>query len=65
MQAGDKIIVIKGQHEGKIGEVLSGYQIEGLDRVESEDFSSLWFVGFEGGDSDIMQEDLLEIIVPD
>ncbi|MBA7633683.1 hypothetical protein ES703_41254 [subsurface metagenome] len=65
MQAGDKIRVIKGQHEGKIGEVISRYQIEGIERVGGEDFSSLWFVGLEDGGSDIVQEALLEVIEPD
>ena len=65
MQAGDKIKVIKGANEGKLGEVLSGYQIEELERVGGEDFSSLWFIGFEDGGSDIIQEALLEVIEPD
>ena len=65
MQAGDRIRVIKGPNEGKIGEVLSGYQIEELERVGGEDFSSLWFIGFEDGGSDIIQEALLEVIEPD
>ncbi|MBI2329183.1 MAG: hypothetical protein HYU85_06070 [Chloroflexi bacterium] len=62
MQAGDKVRIIKGANEGKVGEVLSGYPIEGL---ENGDFSSLWFVGLEDGGSDIIQEDRLEVIGPD
>ena len=65
MQAGDKIRVIKGANEGKLGEVLSGYQIEDLERVGGEDFSSLWFIGFEDGGSDIIQGALMEVIEPD
>ncbi|MFC1977872.1 hypothetical protein ACFLWS_06395 [Chloroflexota bacterium] len=60
MQAGDKIRVIKGQHEGKLGEIVSGYRIEELGRVGGEDFSSLWFVEFEDGSADIIQETLTE-----
>ncbi len=57
MQAGDKFRVIEGKHEGKVGEIISGYQIEGL---EGGDFDSLWWVEFEDGSADIIQEALME-----
>ena len=60
MQAGDKIRVVKGTHEGKIGEAVSRYRIEGLGMVGGEDFSNLWFVEFEDGSADIIQEALTE-----
>ena len=65
MQAGDKVRIIKGANEGKLGQVISRYQIEELGRLGGEDFSSLWFVGLENGGSDIVQEALLEVIEPD
>ncbi len=61
MQAGDKIRVIQGQHEGKLGEVLSRYQIEEMEDFQGGEFSNLWFIEFEDGSADIIQEALIEL----
>ena len=65
MQARDKIRVIKGEHEGKIGEVIGKYQAQGLERLRDEDFSGLWYIEFEDGNQDIIQEALMEVIEPE
>ena len=64
MQAREKIRVIKGEHEGKIGEVIGKYQAQGLERLRDEDFSGLWYIEFEDGNQDIIQEALMEVIEP-
>ncbi len=62
MKAGDIIIVIKDEHKGKIGEVIGRYQAQGLERLRDEDFSGLWYIDFEDGSQDIIQEALMEVI---
>ncbi len=65
MQARDKIRVIKGEHAGRIGEVIGKYQAQGLERLRDEDFSGLWYIEFEDGNQDIIQEALMEVIEPE
>ncbi len=65
MQVGDKIRVIKGEHEGKIGEVIGRYQAQGLERLRDADFSGLWYIEFEDGSQDIIQEALMGVIAPE
>jgi len=60
MQAGDKIRVIEGRHEGKLGEVVSRYRIEGVGELGGGDFSNLWWIDFEDGSADILQDVLIE-----
>ena len=62
MQTRDIIKVIKGEHEGKIGQVIGRYQAQGLERLRDEDFSGLWYIEFEDGSQDIIQKALMEVI---
>lgn len=62
MKAGDNIRVIKGEHEGRTGEVIGEYIAKGLGRLEGQDFRGRWFVEFEDGDQTIIQEAMMEVI---
>ncbi len=65
MKVGDNIRVIKGKDEGKTGGVIGRYQAQGLERLREEDFTSLWYIEFEDGSQDIIQEPLMEVIEPE
>ncbi len=61
MKAGDNIRVIKGEHEGKTGEVIGEYIAKGIGGLEGQDLRG-WFVEFEDGDQTIIQESMMEVI---
>ncbi len=65
MKAGCIIKVIKGKHEGKIGQVIGIYQAQGLERLREESFIGLWWVEFEDGKQDVIHEPLMEVIEPE
>ena len=62
MKVGDNIRVIKGKNEGKTGGVIGRYQAQGLERLRDEDFSGLWWVVFEDGNQDVVQENDAELL---
>jgi len=65
MQAGDKIRVIKGEHEGKKGEAIAEWIAKGIGALEGRDFRGWWFVEFEDGSQDVIQEALMEVSEPE
>ena len=62
MQVGDLIKIIEGKHEGQTGQVIGLYQAQGLERLRDEDFSGLWWVVFEDGSQDVIQEKNAELL---
>ncbi len=62
MKAGDKIRIIKGEHEGKKGEAIAEWIAKGIGTLENRDFRGWWFVEFEDGSQDVIQEPLMEVI---
>ncbi len=64
MKEGDKIRVIKGEHEGQTGGVISRYRAQGLERLRDEDFTGLWHIELEDGSPCVLPESLMEVIEP-
>ncbi len=66
MKSGDKIRVVKGEHEGKTGYIVDDYVSKGLGRIASQVFKGWWLVELEeGGPQRMIHEPLMKVIKPE
>ena len=70
MEKGDKVRVIRGEHEGKVGKVerslrTSQFQILASGRgISMEVVKTLWVIKFENKEQEALEETDIEIITP-
>ncbi len=65
MNNGDKIRVVKGEHEGKTGYIVDEYVSAGLGRVAREVFKGWWLVELdEGPPQRMIHEPFMKVIDP-
>jgi len=65
MRENDRVQVISGEHKGKTGHVIGPWIATGIGtvKVNDEDIKDRYFVEFEDGSQDILEEKELELII--
>ncbi|MFC2070346.1 hypothetical protein ACFLTB_04150 [Chloroflexota bacterium] len=64
MNKGDRVKVIEGIHKGKTGEAIAPWLSGGTSGVE-ENTKGSWFIKFQSGAQELMDESFLEVIEPE
>jgi len=65
LKGGDKVKIIKGEHEGKTGEIIGEWITKGMGEPGGKDISGWWFVEFDGGGQSIIQEPFMKMSEPE